>query len=152
MTGQINLFAQRMRTRGRRTRTTGMICQDSVNEWITEKIYIVPHPYKEGKATCKQLWVFHVVPVAKNTPVNAEDLIRDTGSNPGWGRSPGGGYGNPLQYSCLENPHGQRSLAGHSPQDHEDWSNLTHTNKYKQSNKHKIRRKKKNKGKTLISR
>ena len=33
----------------------------------------------------------------------------------GLGRSPGGGYGNPLQYSCLENPHGQRSLAGYSP-------------------------------------
>ena len=30
------------------------------------------------------------------------------------GRSPGGGYGNPLQY-CLENPHGQGSLAGYSP-------------------------------------
>ena len=37
------------------------------------------------------------------------------GSVPGWGRSPGGGHGNPLQYSCLENPHGQRSLAGYSP-------------------------------------
>ena len=33
-------------------------------------------------------------------------------SIPGLGRSPGGGYGNPLQYSCLENPHGQRSLVG----------------------------------------
>ena len=31
------------------------------------------------------------------------------------GRSPGGGQGNPLQHSCLENPHGQRSLAGCSP-------------------------------------
>ena len=31
------------------------------------------------------------------------------------GRSPAGGHGNPLQYSCLENPHGQRSLAGYSP-------------------------------------
>ena len=30
-------------------------------------------------------------------------------------RSPGGGHGNPVQYSCLENPHGQRSLAGYSP-------------------------------------
>ena len=30
------------------------------------------------------------------------------------GRSPGGGHGNPLQYSCLENPHGQRSLVGYS--------------------------------------
>ena len=37
------------------------------------------------------------------------------GSIPGFGRSPGGGHGNPLQYSCLENPHGQRSLvAGYS--------------------------------------
>ena len=35
---------------------------------------------------------------------------------PGLGRSPGGGHGNPLQYSCLENPHGQRSLVGYSPQ------------------------------------
>ena len=32
------------------------------------------------------------------------------GSIPGLGKSPGGGHGNPLQYSCLENPHGQRSL------------------------------------------
>ena len=37
------------------------------------------------------------------------------GSIPGWGRSPGGGHGTPLQYSCLENPHGQRSLVGYSP-------------------------------------
>ena len=34
---------------------------------------------------------------------------------PGLGRYPGGGHGNPLQYSCLENPHGQGSLAGYSP-------------------------------------
>ena len=34
---------------------------------------------------------------------------------PGWGRSPGEGNGNPLQYSCLENPHEQRSLADYSP-------------------------------------
>ena len=37
---------------------------------------------------------------------------------PGSGRSPGGGHGNPLKYSCLENPHGQRSLAGYSPWGH----------------------------------
>ena len=36
------------------------------------------------------------------------------GSVPGLSRSHGGGHGNPLQYSCLENPHGQRSLAGYS--------------------------------------
>ena len=37
----------------------------------------------------------------------------DAGSIPGSGRSPGGGQNNPFQYSCLENPHGQRRLAGH---------------------------------------
>ena len=42
--------------------------------------------------------------------------IEDQSLIPGLGRSPGGGHGNPLQYSCLENPHGQRSLAGYSPQ------------------------------------
>ena len=41
--------------------------------------------------------------VVKNPPVNARD-IRDAGLIPAWGRSPGGGHGNPLQYSCLENP------------------------------------------------
>ena len=37
------------------------------------------------------------------------------GSIPGSGRSPGEENGNPLQYSCLDNPHGQRSLAGYNP-------------------------------------
>ena len=41
--------------------------------------------------------------------------VGDLGSVPGSGRSPRGGHRNPLQYSCLENPHGQRSLAGYSP-------------------------------------
>ena len=41
--------------------------------------------------------------------------VRHLGSFPGLGRSPGEGHGNPLQYSCLENPHGQRSLVGYSP-------------------------------------
>ena len=47
----------------------------------------------------------------KESACKAGDLI----PIPGLGRSPGGGHGNPLQYLCLENPHGQRSLAGHSP-------------------------------------
>ena len=41
--------------------------------------------------------------MVKNLPANAGD-IRDTGLNPGFGRSLGGRHGNPLQYSCLENP------------------------------------------------
>ena len=44
-----------------------------------------------------------VVLVVKNSPANAGDL-RDLGSIPGLGRSPGEGSGNTLQYSCLENP------------------------------------------------
>ena len=55
--------------------------------------------------------------VVKNPPANAGD-IRTTGSIPGSGRSPGGGHGIPLQYSSLENPHGQRGLADYSPWGH----------------------------------
>ena len=47
----------------------------------------------------------------KTSACNAGDL----GLIPGLGRSPGGGHSNPLQSSCLENPHGQRSLAGYGP-------------------------------------
>ena len=42
--------------------------------------------------------------------------VGDMGSIPGLGTSPGRGHSNPLQYSCLENPHGQRSLGGHGSQ------------------------------------
>ena len=45
-------------------------------------------------------------PWVKKLTANAGDL-RDTGSIPGSGRSPEGGHGNPLQYSCLENPMGK---------------------------------------------
>ena len=55
--------------------------------------------------------------VVKNSPANAEDL-RDMGLIPVSGRSPGEGTGNPLQYSCLENPNGYRSLLGYSPLGH----------------------------------
>ena len=41
--------------------------------------------------------------------------VGDLGLIPGLGRSPGGGHGDPFQYSCLENPHGQRCLAGYRP-------------------------------------
>ena len=44
-----------------------------------------------------------LVLVVKDPPSSAGDL-RDAGSIPGSSRSPGGGHGNPLQYSCLENP------------------------------------------------
>ena len=52
--------------------------------------------------------------MVKNLLANAGDE-GDLGLIPGSGRSPGGRNGNPLQYSCLENPRGQRSLVGYSP-------------------------------------
>ena len=55
--------------------------------------------------------------VTNNPSANAGDA-RDAGSIPGWGRSPGVGNGNPLQYSCLGIFHRQRSLAGYSPLSH----------------------------------
>ena len=48
-------------------------------------------------------WAYQVVLVVKNPPANVGD-IRDSSLIPGLGRSPGGQYGNPLQYSCLEDP------------------------------------------------
>ena len=54
-----------------------------------------------------------VILVVKNLPASAGD-VRDLGLIPGLQRSPGGGHGDPFKYSCLENPHGQRSLAGYS--------------------------------------
>ena len=45
---------------------------------------------------------------------------RDKGSIPGSRRSPGEVNGNPLQYSCLENPHGQRSLVDYGPWGHKE--------------------------------
>ena len=47
----------------------------------------------------------------KESACNVEDLSLI----PGLGKSPGGGHGNPLQYSCLNNPHEQKSLASYSP-------------------------------------
>ena len=61
---------------------------------------------------CK--WGSQVALVIKNLPASSGD-IRDMGSVPRSGRSPGGEHSNPLQYSHLENPHGQRSLVGCAP-------------------------------------
>ena len=58
---------------------------------------------------------------SKKSACNTGDL----GSIPGLGGSPGEGHGNPLQSSCLKNPHGQRSLEGYSPWGHRvglDWA------------------------------
>ena len=62
--------------------------------------------------TCLYQVIFHHGSSAgKESTCNAGD----PGSIHGLGRSPGRGHGKPLQYSCLANPHGQRSLAGYGP-------------------------------------
>ena len=55
-----------------------------------------------------------MVLVVKNPP-GMQEMQTDTGLIPELGRFPGGGHGNSLWYSCLENPHGQSSLVGYSP-------------------------------------
>ena len=62
---------------------------------------------------------FQVVPLIKNLPGNAR-VFKDAGSVRGLGISPGGGRGNPLQYSCLENPMDRGAWWAH------DWSDSTH--------------------------
>ena len=57
--------------------------------------------------------------VIKNPPASVEDTT-DADSTPELRRCSRGGHGNPLQYSCLEDPHGQKSLAGYSPQGHKE--------------------------------
>ena len=66
--------------------------------------------------------------MAKNLPANAKDA-RGAGSIPGSGISPGGGNGNPLQYSCLENPidRGAWWVAVHRVTKESDKTEDTHT-------------------------
>ena len=73
----------------------------------SEKVYIHTHTHTHIYIylciyTSWYMPASQVAPVVKNLPTNAED-VRDAGSVPGLGRSPGRGHGNPLQYSCLEN-------------------------------------------------
>ena len=58
--------------------------------------------------------------MVKNLPANAGD-IRGADSVPGPGGSPGGGHGNPLQYSCLENPMDRGAWGGYSPWGRKKW-------------------------------
>ena len=57
----------------------------------------------QGSGLGYQQWASQVALVVKKLPTNTGD-VRDMGSISGSGKSPGGGRGNPLQYSCLENP------------------------------------------------
>ena len=70
--------------------------------------WAIVHRFGENQTRLKRLSssnsrASQVVLVVKNLPANAGD-VRDMGLILDYGRSPGGGHGNPLQYSCLENP------------------------------------------------
>ena len=86
--------------------------------WIIVFSRYVPRSGVAGSygSSVSSFWS-NLVLVIKNLPAIAGD-IRDTGLILGLGISPGGGHGNPLQYSCLQNPHGQRTLVGHSSLGH----------------------------------
>ena len=69
----------------------------------------------------QHLGASQVALVVKSLPAEAgsrrqETQVRSLGRED----SPGGGHGNPLQYSCLENPRGQRNQAGYSPRGHKE--------------------------------
>ena len=81
------------------------------NSWVTK------FPWGRDRLPSPVFLGFPGGSVSKESTCNVGDL----GLIPGLGRSPGGGHGNPLQYSCLENPQGQKSLMGFSPWSHKEW-------------------------------
>ena len=74
--------------------------------------------YVPSKSSCC-VHQWHSFPGASDGKESAW-TVEDLALISGLGGSPGGGFGNPLQYSCLENPHGQRSLVGYSPWGHRE--------------------------------
>ena len=88
----------------------------SYSSVFSREIMIVPVGHHDAIITKSKWHISWFSLEVKASPCNVGDL----GSIPGLGRSPGGGHGNPLQYSCLENPHGQRSLVGYSLWGHKE--------------------------------
>ena len=80
------------------------------------KIHLVKKKKSVNSFYCRLYlaWVSLVAKLVKNLPAMQETWVRSLG----WEDSPQGGHGNSLQYSCLENPHGQRSLMDYSPRSH----------------------------------
>ena len=75
---------------------------------------------KDFKPTSTKINIYKKKKKKKGFPGGSACNAGDLSSIPGLGRPPGGGHGNPLQDSYLENPHGQRSLAGYSPWGHKE--------------------------------
>ena len=108
---------------GLQTHTAPFLCQVKGQEWGWHHLPWLPllgitiavgRLVRYTWVLVLQLWASQVMLVVKNPPANAGDGA-NAGSIPGSGRSPGGGHGNPLQYSCLENPMDKRTLVGCSP-------------------------------------
>ena len=88
--------------------------------WVSRLIPLVSHGEESwknrtpGERGHSYLWApkrsggFQVALVVKNSLASAGDM-RDMGLIPGWGRSPGEGHENPIQYSCLKNPIDRRT-------------------------------------------
>ena len=79
-------------------------------------------------------WGFHGGSDGKESTCSVGDL----GSIPRFGRSPGEGNGNPLQYSCLENTHEQRGLAGYSLWDHKELDTTEHSTSQVNNNQNEL--------------
>ena len=77
--------------------------EQSGRAWVLHKISKWPHLAYSCQSLSCLINASLMVQQVKNPPANAED-VRDVNSIPGWGRSPGGGNGSPLRYSCVENP------------------------------------------------
>ena len=99
------------------------------------------HPYMTtGKtiALTRQILVGRGFPGGtrgKEPPANAGD-IRDTNLIPGSGRSPGGGHGNPPQYSCLENPMDRGACWATVHRVTQSWTRLKHTHTHTHTHRH----------------
>ena len=97
-------------------------------------VNILTMPYKINTTTNTFTFTSgapQVVLVVKNPPADAGEL-RDMGSTPGSGRSSGGGHGNPLQYSCLENPMDREALWATAQRVTKSWRQLKQLSVQKQ--------------------
>ena len=99
------------------------------------KIFLNRHTLRTYQTTCTSQPYLAIDGASGEEPAcQCRSDVRDTGWIPGSERSPGGRRGNPLQYSRLENPHGQRSVASCSPQAHTE-SNKTEATQHRSTHK-----------------
>ena len=89
--------------------------------WVPIKLYLQK---QIAAQICPTATVYFPVGTSSEEPTYQRRRRKDTGSLLGSGRSPGGRHGNPLQYSCLEKPQGQKSLASYSSWGHKELDTL----------------------------